>query len=339
MSKKRTYKLYMNFGTDISSIISNPIGQFQFVKNGSVISTTDAANYFFITGDNRYFKLDRSTLGIRSMGAYISSTKNYDVSSTEEFTLSFFVRIPRDTINACTYTNFPIDGLRWDGGGITLYSEASTTEKDLYKGRYIRIQCCGITQDIIYDYTEYDGDSYIHIALTLLENTLRIFVNGILYREASITNPTLSFDSMEAGNFTIKSENIGINPDIVPVVVFDELAICDRCLWTTSFIVPNRPLLDVFPEIIEEEVIPTANALNGKINSAPNYYSKNKSYWDADLDRAEIVRPDAYKAPIHWEANMYNKHKFNQDDYDYTAKSNWEYMYTHGKWPANRPKV
>jgi len=338
-SSERRYKLYMDFGTNISQVTVNPIGQFKFVKDGNIITPENAAEYFFITGDQRYFKLDRSTMGIRSMGAYLYSFNNFDVTAHNEFTLSFFTRIPRHIMNECTYFNFPLDGIRWDGGEILLYKEANEEQKDLYKGRYIHISCCGIEQDVVYNYQSYDGESYLHFAITLLDGVLRFFINGILYREAHVTNPTLNFTNMMVGNFNMISGPYKLDINRIPILIFDELTICDRCLWENSFIVPNKPLINIFPEVVDEKEIPVANALDGKINSAPNFYSRNKSYMDANLDRAEIVRPDAYKAPMHWKANMISKHKFNQDDYDYTAKSNWEHLYEHGMWPAGFPII
>ena len=339
MSKSRQYKLYTDFGTNIGNVYTNPLGQFAFMKNGTSLTIAAAANYFFITGDKRYYKKDRSTLAIKTMNTYLFSLNNYDVSAYNEFTLSFFVRIPKYVMNECTYMNFPLDGIKWNGGGVWLYEEAPSSQSEIYKGRYVRISCCGVTQDISYNYQAYDGESYIHFAITLLDGMLRFFIDGILQREARISNPNLLFSGMLVGNFRSKSGNLRIDPDRIPVLIFDELAICDRCLWTDSFEVPNRPLMELFPEIIDEETSTSIPSLRTKINSAPNFYSRSKSYWDADLDRAEIVRPDAYKAPLRWKADMIAKHRFNQDDYDYTAKSNWEHLYEHDMWPAGFPVI
>jgi hypothetical protein len=235
-----------------------------------------------------------------------------------------------------TIKNFPIEGFKWDGGEITLYSKADSDSASSYKGRYIHIECCGIVEDLIYDYRTYSGDDYIHIAITMKDNMLRMFINGILIKETVSTEPNYHFNNLLVGNFAIPTSS-SFNTSKLPEVIFDELCICDRCFWTTSFRVPNRPLLYLFPEIIEDEVDTTIPTLSSKINSAPNFYSRYKSFWDADLDRAEIVRPDAYRPSLFWKPDMYNKHKFNQDDYDYTAKSNWEYLYTHKSWPHVKP--
>ena len=332
---KRDYKLYMDFGTSLNNVWDNPKGFFYFTKNGATISTAAAAQYYYITGDTRYFRLDRSTLGIKSINTYLKSAKDYDVSENQEFTFSFFYKIPRDVLNEMTIRNFPIEGFKWDGGKITLYSKASAAAANTYKGRYIHIECCGITEDLIYDYQSYAGEDYIHMAITMKDNILRMFMNGILVREAATSSPNYHFNNLLVGNFTTTSS--GFDNTKLPVIIFDELCICDRCFWTTSFRVPTRPLLYLFPEVIDEEVNTTIPTLKNKINSAPNFYSKYKSFWDADLDRAEIVRPDAYRPSLFWKPDMYNKHKFNQDDYDYTAKSNWEYLYTHKTWPYVKP--
>lgn len=334
----RDYKLYLEIVSNITDVTTNPIGEFYFYKDGSEITAAQAANYFYITGDKRYFKLDRSTIGIKTPGVYLYSKKNYETPEYGEFTFSFFYRLPRDILNQCVMFNYPIEGIEWDTGKVTLMAAASAGNAYTYKGRYIHIECCGKVLDLVYDYQSYDGESYIHIAMTMKDNTLRIFINGILYKECAVTSPSYTFNKLKVGNISsgISSK---IDTTSTPLIYFDEIAICNRCLWTNSFRVPTRPLLGLFPEIIEDVPKPTVPTLPSKISSAPNFYSRSKTYFDADLDRAEIVRPDAYRPLIHWKAHMYNKHKFNQGDYDYTAKSNWEHYYEHRTWPPGKPFI
>lgn len=216
-------------------------GFYNFIYNNNIMTTLLSIKQCFSLENTSNINSNQNTLKIKKNNAYIKSGYNkYNDNIGNEFTISFYFKIPKTILLNEIFFNIPpnnlnpenniIHGLSWNNNKIILFDSFNYNSSDFYKNKCISITFCGTKHYVFFDYDNYNGEDWIYFVMTLSDHKrLRVFLNGELYYNTKVDKSEVEFDNIILGNYNpnLNLENLEVE--------FDEFCIANSCLYTENF--------------------------------------------------------------------------------------------------------